>query len=877
MEPTAPGNDVAKTAQEVLGYLNFSSGTSDPKFLRNVNHLFEVAEASEGRTEPTWRVFASLLQDALVNLHGHSEAFRQIDQADAVLRLVFDALLPAYRQYHADLLFHRSEESLFQPLFLGRAFEAVLRQGGPWDQTDRIISDSIALLNDYLGHRPIAVLRTKQKIQPYPHEWVRPIPIFIRGAGAAVGRYHALIERALALLEATDPALLFDALFDPTLLDELAVDPRAYDFDHPVNKRPNYLFGQWDMGKLDNSGRSRRFILQQIALDAMFDRIENRGSLPYDEVLFEAAAVLAGTMLMGSGVSGGRPDAHDSSVTLGTLVQHIATYRDTFYQQLLSQMTGPHGERLRAEAVSLRQPFGGVRQHFNQHLARRRAEQLQHVHLAQLFARMGYTEAAARQVRVVPVASARMKCDLHCRLTAAMLEIEASRGGARRTADGGRAPATPDSTPRLRRAAELMAEAEDLLHRAIECGAMIDPWNILGFGGQYSLFPAAENSIYDHRVDELIATVGELFSLGMQIQKEAAAAGNTSLEGEISGRLDALADWWDKFASTEVGSIESISGRETRESADHVAAALRAWHEAGTAAGDLTFWRGRAEQFRSPKAYALVVDALLEQRDPVASMSLLVQWLSQSEEIPLIEENYSFHDLVLDWMEELWGEPAGSDQRGRSAANDRWTHTCKFLDYLEANAEQYWEVPQFQLADEGRKGSDEDEDEDVDDIFSAAYEGVTFRDSTDDGVEGEMLEGGQTGPDATDFELVVEAERIVGRLTFLATMAKLWKLGAVASFDDKVTNGDRDSVLGGWLDQAVRNRQRLLELLAGVYRYRIPLPRGTHESLVEYDRRRGVKEMLLEQIIGTCVEIGDTVRIIRVVMKEQPPAAGTEA
>ena len=24
-------------------------------------------------------------------------------------------------------------------------------------------------------------------------------------------------------------------------------DPRAYDFDHPVNKRPNYLFGQWDM------------------------------------------------------------------------------------------------------------------------------------------------------------------------------------------------------------------------------------------------------------------------------------------------------------------------------------------------------------------------------------------------------------------------------------------------------------------------------------------------------------------------------------------------------------------------------------------------------------------------------------------------------
>ena len=106
-----------------------------------------------------------------------------------------------------------------------------------------------------------------------------------------------------------------------------------------MNKRPNYLFGQWDLGKLDNSGRCRRFVVQQIALDAMFDRIEHRGRLPYEEMLFEAAAVLAGTMLMGSGVSGNRPDAHDSSVTLATLVQHIAAYRDAFYEQLLAGCT----------------------------------------------------------------------------------------------------------------------------------------------------------------------------------------------------------------------------------------------------------------------------------------------------------------------------------------------------------------------------------------------------------------------------------------------------------------------------------------------------------------------------------------------------------
>lgn len=241
-------------------------------------------------------------------------------------------------------------------------------------------------LNDFLGHRPVAVLRTEQKIQPYAHEWVGPIPLYIRGVGVAVGRYRELIDQALAILEATDATLLFRAWFDLALLDELVLDPRAYDFDHPINKRPNYLFGQWDMNCLDNSGRCRRLVLQQVSLDAMMQRVRDRGKLPYEEVLFEAAAVLAGTMLMGSGVSGNRPDAHDSETTLATLVQHIAAYRDEFYEQLLAKLSGPHAKRLRAEAVRLRQPLAGARQHFNQHLARRRARQLQHVCLAQLFA-----------------------------------------------------------------------------------------------------------------------------------------------------------------------------------------------------------------------------------------------------------------------------------------------------------------------------------------------------------------------------------------------------------------------------------------------------------------------------------------------------------
>ena len=644
------GRDIAAAIQEVLGYLNFSSGTSDPRFLKNLNDLFAWVANDLPAGETAWRALGRLLSDELQAARSTSDAFEQSDQAEAVLRLVFDVVPPAYRQFHRDLLFHQTDETLFQPFFLGRVCEAVLRQGGPWEEDDRIVPAVIHQLNDYLGHRPVAVLRTEQKIQPYDHEWVRPIPLWIRGAGVAFGPYRELVETALDILHATDPALRFDATFPIEQLDELALDPRAYDFDHPANKRPNYLFGQWDMNRLDNAGRCRRFILQQVTLDAMLDRLENRGRLSRKQVLFEEAAVLAGTMLMGSGISGDRPDAHDSTATLATLVQKIAVYRDAFYEQLLKTLDGAHAERLRAEAVAMRQPFGGARQHFNHYLARRRALQLQHVHLAQLFAAIGYSEAAVRQAEVVPVASARMTCEMRCRMAAAHLAIE--RGD-------------------LAAAASQLPPIEDLLRRAIECGAMVDPWNILGFGGQYSLFPAVENSVYDHRVDELLDMMSDIFMVYVRIHKAAAAAGDAGLQQALSRSLGELARWWDQFASLEVGSIEGISGQATLESAESVAAALQAWHEGGAAAGDLAFWRRNVEHFRSPKAYALVIDTLLDRRDPVAAMALLVQWLSQAEEIPLVEEDYSFHDLALLWMEDLWADEASAGSAERPACIDR--------------------------------------------------------------------------------------------------------------------------------------------------------------------------------------------------------------
>ncbi|MBU0717127.1 MAG: hypothetical protein KJ749_02675, partial [Planctomycetes bacterium] len=518
-----------KWVEEILGYLNLSSGASDTHFLGVVNNLFGDISLSQGELShrtadtaatPTWRAFQGELRSGLRRLGGTSKAFEQVDQAEAVVRLVFDHVLPGYREHHRDLLFHRTEESLFQPFFIALACEAVLAEGKPWDETERIVSGAVTRLNDFIGHRPVPVLEGRKKLQPYDHERVRPIPLWIRGAGAAAGRYRELIEKTIEVLGKTDRDLLASAWFDPDRLDELAVDPRAYDFDHPVNRRPNYQFGQWDPHAIDNRGYYRRYVVEQVTMDGIVSRVESRGDLPRDEVLLEAAAVLVGTILMGSGVSGDGPGRHDSNMTLGLLMPHIAEYLDAFYERFLKRLRGKHGKRLRAEAAQLRQPLAAARQHLNQYLASLRASQLQHVHLARLYAKMGYAEAAARQARVVPVASARMQSDIQCRLTSAHQEVD--RG-------------------RLDAAAALLSEIEDLVHRAIECGALVDPRNILGFDAQFSLFPAVENSCQDHRVDELLELMADIFALYARLEKEAAAAGRTELRQRLSDALESLA------------------------------------------------------------------------------------------------------------------------------------------------------------------------------------------------------------------------------------------------------------------------------------------------------------------------------------------------
>jgi hypothetical protein len=824
------------SASALLGYLNFSDGRPDPRWQKQLNDAYAFL-AEYGEAAP-WQALLDWLADALHRLHeGGGAAFRDVAQAKDVLSLAA-RVLPAYRRHHADLLAHLDDRALFGPFFLARVFETVLAQrAGAETEADALGAAVIARLNDFVGHRPIAILETRPQGEPYDHERHRPLPLYLKGAGVAYGPYHDLIARALDILKHTDSALRAEAQFDFDLLDELAVDLRAYDHGHPVNRRPNYVFGEWDPHHLDNQGRFRRYVVRNITLDALMDRINTPGPVPRYELLLEGAAVLAGTLLMATGISGYGPTAHDSTTTLATLLPRIARYRDVFYEHLLKRLEGPHADRLRDELATTRQAFGGVRQHLNAYLARHRAMQLQQRYLALLFAEMGYPEASREEAQRIPAVSVRLLSEILSHLTSGQVEAEQGR---------------------LRKAAERLPEIEDVIHRGIACGAFVDPWNILGFQGLFPLSSAREDSIRDPRVDELIQVVEQIFNLYARLMSEAAAGGDEDLVRILTAGLRRLAEWWDRFATIEVGDVRRLHGGEAVSSAVGVANALARWHQRGEASADLAFWQQQLEHFRSPKAFALVVDTLLRKADYRSALGLLCSWLSQAEQAPLEDNVWSFHTLALRWMlavakEPLSGgrqppergEPRGADApRSEEEIAQRRELIVRFFDYLEANAEDYWQVPELELP--GPPLCEERED----DLFGAAYEDVTYQDTTDD-EEGAVSDGGPV----EEFDLEPEGERLEKRLHFLSTLARLWQIAARTVTEDLREGRSWEQTPRDWLRTASGNRQRLLALIDVIHTHPLREPTGDYDSLVEYDRRRVLKEHLLFATISACLDM----------------------
>src|SRR5690606_22927166 len=124
------------------------------------------------------------------------------------------------------------------------------------------------------------------------------------------------------------------------------------------------------------------------------------------------------------------------------------------------------------------------------------------VQLARTYARMGYPDAAQKQADAVPVPSARLMCRIDCELAGGLRSLR---------------------TGELEAAAEVPAQVFDLMQRAIDCGACVDPWNILYFGGNFNLFPGPEHGVRDHRVDDLVHLVEQYFGYMARVWSEAAA------------------------------------------------------------------------------------------------------------------------------------------------------------------------------------------------------------------------------------------------------------------------------------------------------------------------------------------------------------------
>ena len=81
------------------------------------------------------------------------------------------------------------------------------------------------------------------------------------------------------------------------------------------------------------------------------------------------------------------------------------------------------------------------------------------------------------------------------------------------------------------------------------------------------------------------------------------------------------------------------------------------------------------DQFDSPKAFQLVVEALLDRGDQVASMALMLQWVSQVERTPLEDGDASFHPLALRWLravEDTSMRPASTNGRSWPSSSRFW-------------------------------------------------------------------------------------------------------------------------------------------------------------------------------------------------------------
>ncbi|MFH5804897.1 hypothetical protein [Alienimonas sp. DA493] len=881
-ERPAPEASVTEACDRILGALNFSSGGNDGPLAVGFCELASALAGGAGTVPPYPRTLAAL-SERLETLSRERAAFADAAQARAVLEGLRN-LPDDYRRYHRDLLPDLSEADLSAPLFLAAAADALLQVGQHGNGTTGgpgVVRAAVLRLNDYVGHRPIPVLEGGARSEVHPHERHRPVPLWRPEVGSAPGPNAELLDATLALLRQTPADMLEEAEFHPDRMRELALDLRTYDDRHPVFKRTNYLFGEWDPESHRADGLSRltderaddseggdytRFVLRRPVLGAIQRWVERDGDGPHAERLFDGSAALAGTVLMAAAVSGRDPHAHDSAASLMTLLPRIAALRDRFYEWLIDSQTGERANRLAEVTKRTRQPFGHVRQYLNLSLSDLTARQAQGRTVATQYARLGQPDAAREEAANNPSAAGRLEAGIECAL---------AEGFA----------AAKDPAGRLRDAADRWDAAAGLIRRGVDCGLLPDPWTVIGYQGQYPLFRAREDSLPDPRLETLIELVGETLRLGGEVRIESAARGVSADDpapaageaGEagagvgFAARLERFADWWDRFATTTVDGLPAVQGAAAVESAARVAGVLGEWHDAGGADAGLGFWAKRLDELDRGASLARAADLLLRTEQPAAAAGLLYYWVGETEQFGAGPEgNTVFHLL----RRSLLGQLSAADQsKGNGAAEP----AAKFFERLEPNTEHLaLELPDGDLIPPRKGGGaalvggeEDPEDEDDGDEFAAAYEGVTFQGSTDDGVEGDLLDG--PGPPGDLDELLPELVRGWDvPIRYREAVAALWRdaIAAVppppaAGAESPAETGPFVDVLRHWTGELVRLRDELTAAAALIHERPIGSATGDEIENMLRDERLQIRHRLVHRLIGAAAELTLTARLAR--------------
>jgi hypothetical protein len=168
---------------------------------------------------------------------------------------------------------------------------------------------------------------------------------------------------------------------------------------------------------------------------------------------------------------------------------------------------------------------------------------------------------------------------------------------------------------------------------------------------------------------------------------------------------------------------------------------------------------------------------------------------------------------------------------------------------------------------------------------------VIYRDSTADGIDAEMLEAGS---DPSDYELEGESSRLASRLALLSTVARLWKavaiaageharVGSTSDIGEANSNADpplsarqplvSDESVAAWQRQAAENRERLGQLIVTIERQPLTASSASQDALMEYDRRRVIKETLLEKVVATSVAMTEAQQLLEAIRPSNAAAA----